>query len=574
MVILVKTKKNYSMKKITLIFTFLILKVGLTFGQVTAIVNAPVNDASTTQNRAPNGTSAHSFMRGSALVLASELTSVPVSSSLNLFGFVTTAGANVAVTGTLTVYMKNSTDTSFTLGTNWSTIITGMTQVYSGTYTVPANATNVDLTLSTPLVYTGGSVYVAYDFVRTGTAAATAATYSSNSTGLVGGCVSAASATASPTTLATTSFRPVMRFGYPNPYSNDVSIESINTLGNVANVLGLPVTISALVMNKSNTTLNNVTVNANMTGANTYTDTKIITTIAPGATQTVSFNNWTPTALGANTLNVSVPADQVNTNNSSSFNNTVSCSTYGASQNPITYTGSVGFGTGSGILSTPFQVSTASTITGVNVAISNNTASVGRNVYGVILSSTGTILATSTNTLTIANGDLSTIKTFNFSPSVSVPANQLVYYGLAQTANATAYYPLGTYTNPYLSTSYYTTALAGGPQTLVPSNLGQMGIELNLTGTCSLGVESVESLDSNLTVFPNPASTNLNVKLNSFDGNTSFEVYNAIGQLIIPTKKIDSNKLELNVTSLTKGVYFLKVNNNDKISTVKFTVER
>src|SRR6476620_11421573 len=99
------------MKKITLIFTFLILAVGFAFGQVTAVVNAPVNDASTTQNRAPNGTSAHSFMRGSALVLTSELTSVPVSSSLNLFGFVTTAGANVAVTGTLTVYMKNSTDT-------------------------------------------------------------------------------------------------------------------------------------------------------------------------------------------------------------------------------------------------------------------------------------------------------------------------------------------------------------------------------------------------------------------------------------------------------------------------------
>ncbi|GAA4776329.1 MULTISPECIES: T9SS type A sorting domain-containing protein [Flavobacterium] len=562
------------MRKITLIFTFLILNIGFTYGQVTAVVNAPPNDASTTQNRAPNGTSTHSFMRGSALVLTSELTSIPVSSSLNLFGFVTTAGANVAVTGTLTVYMKNSTDTSFTLGTNWSTIITGMTQVYSGTYTVPASATNIDLTLSTPLVYTGGSIYVAYDFVRTGTAATTAATYGSNSTGLVGGCVSAASASAAPTTLASTSFRPVMRFGYPNPYSNDVSIESINSLGNVANVLGTPVPISALVMNKSNTTLNNVTVNANLTGANAYTDAKIIATIEPGATQTVNFNDWTPTTLGANTLNVSVPTDQVNTNNSLSFNNTVSCNTFGISQNPVSYTGAVGFGTGSGILSTPFQVSTATTITGVNAAISNNTASVGRNVYGVILSSTGTILATSTNTLTIANGDLNSIKTFNFSPSVSVAANQLVYYGLAQTANATAYYPLGTYTNAYLTTSYYTTALTGGAQTLVPSNLGQMGIELNLTGTCALGVESLESIDNNLTVFPNPASSILSVKLNSFNNNTSFEVYNTIGQLIIPTKKIDNNKFEINVASLTKGVYFLKVNDNNKLSSVKFVVER
>lgn len=562
------------MKKITLIFVFLLLNAGFVSAQVTNITVAPVFDNSTTTARAPNGTSGHTFMRGSSLVLTSELASIPVSTSLNSFGFVTTAGANVAVTGTITIYMKNSTDTSFTLGTNWSTIITGMTQVYSGPITIPTSATNIDITLGTPLTYTGGSVYVAYDFSTTGPFATTPATYAANSSGLTGGCVSAASATSAPATLASTSFRPVMRFGFPNPYTNDVSIESINTLGNVANVLGLPVSISAVVRNKSNITLNNISVSANMTGSNTYSDTKMVATLAAGATQTVNFNAWTPTALGPNTLNVTVPADQVNTNNSSSFNNTVSCNVYGASQNPITYTGAVGFGTGSGILCTPFQESVATTVTGVNVFISNNTASVGRNVYGVLLSSTGTILATSTNTLTIANGDLSTFKTFNFSPSVSVPANQLVYFGLAQTANATAYYPIGTYNNSNLTTSYYTTALAGGALTLVPSNLGQMGIEINLTGSCALGVDSVDGISENLRVFPNPASTNLNVRLKSIGANTNLEVYNAIGQVVIPSQKISSNEFDLNVSGLTKGVYFLKVNNDNQVSNIKFAVEK
>lgn len=562
------------MKKITLVFTFMILTTVAAFSQVTAVVNAPVTDASTTQNRAPNGTNAHSFMRGSALALTSELTAIPASASLNSFGFVTTAGANVPVTGTLTVYMKNSTDATFTLGTSWATIITGMTQVYSGTFTIPANAANVDVALSTPLVYTGGSVYVAYDFVRTGTAATVAATYDSNSTGLVGGCVSAASATAAPTTLGATSFRPVMRFGYPNPNSNDMSIENVVTLGSVANVLNSPVPVSAIVRNKSNTTLTNISVSANMTGANTYTDTKVVATIAPGATQTVNFNDWTPTALGANTLNVSVPADQVNTNNSSNFNTTVSCNALGAAQNPSTYTGSVGFGTGSGILSTPFQNTAATTVSGINVAISNNTAAVGRNVYGVLLSNTGTILATSTNTLTIGNADLSTVKTFNFSPAVAVAANQLVYYGLAQTANATAYYPIGTYINPYLTTTYYTNALAGGALTLVPSNLGQMGLEINLTGTCTLDVDSVDTVDESLTVFPNPASTNLNIRLGSVSDNTNLEVYNALGQAVIPVRKVYATTSELNVSSLAKGVYFLKISNDNKVSSIKFAIER
>jgi hypothetical protein len=210
----------------------------------------------------------------------------------------------------------------------------------------------------------------------------------------------------------------------------------------------------------------------------------------------------------------------------------------------------------------------------MNIAVSGNTAAVGRNVYGVILSNTGTILATSTNTLTIANGDLNTFRTFNFSPSVAVAANQLVYYGLAQTANATAYYPIGTYVNPYLTTSYYTTALAGGTPTLVASNLGQMGIELNLTGTCTLGVESVDDVKENLTIFPNPTSTNLNVRLQSVEANTSLEVYNAIGQVVIPAQKVSSTTFELNVSSLTKGVYFLKISNDSKMSSVKFAVER
>ncbi|MFC7773301.1 T9SS type A sorting domain-containing protein [Flavobacterium sp. GCM10027622] len=562
------------MKKITLIFTFLILTTAVTFGQVTAIVNAPVSDASTTQNRAPNGTNNHSFMRGSALVLTSELTGIPASSSLSLFGFVTTAGANVPVTGTLTVYMKNSTDTSFTLGTNWNTIITGMTQVYSGAYTVPANATNIDLTLSTPLVYNGGSVYVAYDFVRSGTAATTPATYDSNSSGLTGGCVSAASATVAPTTLATTNFRPVMRFGYPNPYTNEMSVETITTLGNVANVLNTPVPISAVVRNKSNTTLTNISVSANMTGANSYTDTKIVATIAPGATQIVNFNNWTPAALGANTLNVSVPNDQVNTNNSFNFNTTVSCGVYGAAQNPVTYNTAVGFGSGSGILSTPFQTTVASTITGLNIAIANNPASVGGNIYGVILNSSGAILATSTNTLTIANGDLNTFRTFNFSPSVALTANQLVYFGMAQTTGASAYYPLNAYTNPNLTTTYYTTSLAGGTPTLVAANLGQMGLELNLSGTCTLGVDSADEIADNLTVYPNPASTNLNVKLLSLGENANLEVYNVMGQVVIPSQKIQANVFELNINHLTKGVYFLKVKNDNKISSLKFTVDK
>lgn len=563
------------MKKITLLLLWTICSIGTAFAQVTLIQNAPAFDNSTTSNRAPNGTAAHSFMRASALVLTSELTTIPSGTSLTTFGLVTGSGANVAVTGTLTVYMKNSSDATFTLGTNWATIISGMTTVYSGTYTIPASATNVDLTLTTPFTYTGGSVYVAYDFTRTGTAATTAAVYNANSTGLAGGCVSAATATSpAPTTLATSSFRPVMRFGYPNPNSNDVSVDAINTLGNVATTLGTAVPVSALVTNKSNTALTNINVSASMTGANAYTDTQVIASLAAGASTTVNFANWTPTALGANVLSVSVPADQVNGNNAFNFNTTATCYTLGASQNPATYPGSVGFNTGSGIICTPIQNTVASTISGVNIAISTNAASVGNNVFGVLLNSTGTILAQSPN-LTIANGDLGTIKTFTFPSPVAVTANQQVHVGLGQSANATTgYFPIGTYVNANVSTVYKTCALAGGALTVNASNLGQIGIEANFTGTCTLGVNDVEFSKEKLIAYPNPASTILNVKLGEFNNSVTVEVYNTLGQMVLPAQKIVKDTFEINVSSLREGVYFLKATNDKEVSKVKFTVER
>lgn len=562
------------MKKNILIVLLIIFTFGTTFGQATFIVNGPVSDGATTANRAPNGSSGHSFMRASELVLTSELTSIPSGTSINLFGLVTASGANVAVAGTLTVYMKNSTDATFTLGTNWATIISGMTQVYSGSYTVPTSATNIDLTLSTPFTYTGGSVYVAYDFVRSGTAATTSANYSANSTGLTGGCVSAASATAAPTTLAATNFRPVLRFGFANPFSNDVAVEGVNSLGNVATTLGLPVPISAIVTNKSNTALTNINVNASITGVNTYSNSQIIPSLASGASTTVSFANWTPSALGANVLNINVPADQNNTNNSFNFNTTTGCYTLGAAQNPVTYTTAVGFNTASGIICTPIQNSVASTITGVNIAISSNTASVGNNVSGVLLDNAGALLAQSPNLL-IANGDLNTIKTFTFSTPVSVAANQLVHIGLAQTANATTgYYPVGSYVNNNLSTVYKTCAVTGGVLTVLATNLGQMGMEANFSGSCSLGVDDVEFINNKLVVYPNPANNNLKIKLDVISDNLNFEVYNTLGQVVLPSQKLVNNDFDLNVSSLTKGVYFLKVSNDKETSKVKFTIDR
>jgi hypothetical protein len=553
------------MKKITQFFLVAVFATTFSFGQANIVLNAPAGAATTTL-RAPNGTAAHSFMRGASLVLASELNSIATGTSLNLFGFTTNAGASSAVTGTLVVYMLNSPDVAFTRGTNWTTITTGMTQVYSGAYTIPATATNIDLTLSTPFVYNGGGIYVAYDFVRTGTEATTAASYFANNTGLVGGCVTASSATAAPTTLAPTSFRPVMRFGYVNPNNNDVAVEGVSSFGNIATSLGLSTPISALVRNKSSVALTNIVVTAGITGANTYNNAQTIPTLAAGDAVTVNFTNWTPAALGTNVLNVSVPADQFNANNSFSFNTTSTCFVSGQGQSGVSYPNGVGFNTGSGIISTPILNSVASTISGVNAAVSADAASVGNTVFGVLLSDTGTILAQSANTILVA-GDSNTIKTFTFPTPVALTANQQVHIGLGQTANAVVgYFPLGAYANPILTTVYNTSLLTGGALTLLTANLGQLGIEAVYSGTCTLGTESFSS--NSFTVYPNPARDLVTLEGSNNATIMSYKVVDLNGRIVKSMENISENSAQINISDLQSGVYMMTIN-SDNGSTVK-----
>jgi hypothetical protein len=557
------------MKKITLFFFATVFATTCLFGQANIVTTAPVANT-TTGIRAPNGSNLHSFMRGASLVLTSELNTVTSGTILNTFGFSTSTGASSAVTGTIVVYMLNTSDATFTRGTSWATIIAGMTQVYSGPYTVPASATNIDLTLSTPFTYTGGGIYVAYDFVRTGTAATTGAVYNANSTGLTGGCVSANSDTAAPTTLASTSFRPATRFGYVNTNSNDVAVEGVSSFGNIATTLGLAAPISAIVRNKSNVALTNIIVTAAISGANTYSNSQTIPTLAAGASVTVNFTSWTPTALGSNVLNVSVPADQVNTNNNFNFNTSSTCFVSGQGQSGVSYSSGVGFNTGSGIISTPILNSVSSTIAGVNVAISSESATainVGNTVFGVLLSSTGAILAQSPNAVLVA-GDLNTIKTFTFPNAIAIAANQQVHVGLGQTANTTAgYFPLGSYGNPNLTTVYNTSALTGGTLTLLTTNLGQLGIEAVFSGSCALlGTDSF--MTSSFTVYPNPARNLVSVEGSNDANIVSYKIADLNGRIVKSVETINSTSVQINISDLQSGVYMMTIN-SDKGSVVK-----
>jgi len=514
------------MKKITLCLIAFITLFNLAKAQPVFYYEAPLSDNSTTQVRAPNGTNGAAYMRACALVLASELTNIPVNTTLTSFGFTINSGANVTVPGSFTLYLENTTDVTFNKSLTFSTAIVPMTIAYASTMSLPGSAltNSITVTLSTPFVYTGGGIYVAYDWFSSGPFATTPVTYRSNSTGLVGGCASAASNASAPTTLGSTSFRPCFLFGAANTFTNEIQTIGMEAPGRVAGMFNTPHNIVTLVRNSSNTTKTNIPVTLNVTGANPFVNTQTITSLASGAVTSVTFAAFNPTIAGLNTLSVSLPPDQNNTNNSVTYNQSVTCNEWAMNPANVSYTmGSVGFNTGSGIISVSYSNPVASSLSGIRGAVSTNTPSVGNAVWGVLLSSAGVTLAT-TNTLTITNAMLGTFQTFTFSTPVNLNAGTNYYIGFAQPANATlSYFPMGVYNTAYVPyLNYVTTSTLGGTPAPLTSNLGYFGLEAIFTPsvpiiapsqTISCGNSAVLSATStsNYTWSTGPSNTSISV---------------------------------------------------------------
>ena len=104
------------------------------------------------------------------------------------------------------------------------------------------------------------------------------------------------------------------------------------------------------------------------------------------------------------------------------------------------------------------------------------------------------------------------------------------------------------------------------------------GFSGSATGTYSfvkkkLGTTSVNNIsERNLTVYPNPASQEINV-IHDFSGATEITIYNISGQPVFKTQNFEGtglNKNTLNISTLPTGIYSLLVRSGNEVKTVKF----
>ncbi len=568
------------MKKSTLSIFASLMAFGSVVAQPFIAVTAPATSSAngTSGLRAPNGTVAHTVMRGQYFVPPSELSSL--SATVQSFGFVLTNGVNAAANGTLTVYLQNTPATSYTNGTTWNT--GGMTQVFSGTYNIPVvpTATTIDFPLSTTFTYSPGQgINVAYEYTAAVTSAS-AAIYTAYSGPSTQGATGASSTITAPT-LGTTAFRPLFRFGAVNTVTNDIGVNFIVSPQVIATRVSTTHAVMAEIRNNSNTTLNNVGVGLGVSGAVTHTAALIVPSLASGASTMVTFTpySFASSLTGVANISVSVLGDQNNTNNLASISQAINCNGQAAGPDVTggLFGNGIGYGTGQGILSNKMRFQAASTLTSVAVAISTVAANAGNNMYAVVSNSVGTILATS-GTINIAVANLGTYTSFTMAAPLALNANEDYFIGVAQPSNATSYFPVASFTNasnPVPPQTLFSQPIAGGTPAAQNSSLGFLGIKPMFQGTCtatSVGLTEVKNNIVNLSLYPNPAKDFLTVSIANAD-NANIDVINALGQVVLTVKNATETNT-INTANLVKGVYFVTVSNGQQKSTQKLVIEK
>jgi hypothetical protein len=169
-------------------------------------------NGSTSQNgRAPSRN--FRFARSVYLITQAELASTGLLNGAvpGSIGWRYSVAPSAATAGNLVIYLENTTDTANTKSATWTTAISSMTMVSTGGVNLPVSTSFFDIpfTGGSPFTYTGGGIYVAFDWSWAGPGAVSATVACTNV--LAGGLMGNQDNTAPPATLLSSAFRPETR---------------------------------------------------------------------------------------------------------------------------------------------------------------------------------------------------------------------------------------------------------------------------------------------------------------------------------------------------------------------------
>ncbi|MEI6682637.1 MAG: T9SS type A sorting domain-containing protein [Bacteroidota bacterium] len=581
------------MKK-TLLFFFACILAVYSFGQMTQKYPTGINDGNTpmvvptpsmpgnTQNILnpgtdvmttwvlpnTNSTSGNSriprnagvrYEREEFLVLPSEMAAAgyPAGYTIDAIGFlIATAGVGTQ-SGQMTIYLMNTSDVTYTLGSTWTT--TGFTTVSSDpAFTIPiaAGAYSIPFVNGSSFTYTGGGVYVAWEFSNPVGALGTTALVAYCNTNQATLCYGYQSAAAQGTALAVTAFRPATTFTN-NTLVDIAAVTNIYATERTPAPFGTPSPVGVRVSNISASPLTcNVilTVKDVATSTVRYTATLPLTALAGGTNTVVNFPGWTPTLLEDVTINAvtsAIAGETYTANNSMTITANVNNNLFSYNYN-LAGPGGYGFTTpGTGIFAAKYTMNGTGLVKGANLMLYNYAANTGNTIYAVLMNSAGTILSQSPN-YTILATDLGTNLNFTFPTPQSV-SNMDFYVGIAQTAGAAQWYPIGTYTeNPARGNTFFTCAITGGTLTADVATL-KYGIEAVLVAPATVVTTAATAITAATATLNGTVNANGNSSAVSFQ----YGLTAAYGSTVTAAP---ANATGLTVTNESAGITGLSFN--------------
>ncbi len=378
--------------------------------------------------------------------------------TIKSLGFIINTNAlGTALNGNIKIYMVNTTDATYLKSTTWSTILTSggaMDTVYNGSMTIPAATGPYTVTLTKPFKYTGGGVYVAYEWTVS-TPAVGISIYSCNASLAASQRNNQGASLAAITTLTSSSaFRAQLYLGVESP-TNDAAIVEVYSLGKLPIPFGLPHTVKARVKNNGADTLTNKAFYLSVGSTNIFNDSVIVDSLYPGQERNIAFASYSSSYTGYDTVRVFCSPDNGNGNNMKSYVQIVNLNTYNYADPGKPTSGGVGFtgGTGDFVAKFPYTGSNSINQVGVNFSAGGNTLKVG--IWDTSSTGTpGTLLWQSAPFITAVG-----LNTIPVNPPI--PITGTFFVGVIQTGTTNASFSYQSET-PIRGQTFYYTAPTGG----------------------------------------------------------------------------------------------------------------
>jgi M6 family metalloprotease-like protein len=339
---------------------------------------------------------------------------------------------------------------------------------------------------------------------------------------------------------------------------NDVAVLDVYTMAQLPLNFGAPHMIQAVVCNYGKTVKTGVNVTLSVSGANSFAPAAVvIPTLNPGDTVIVSFDNFTPTALGENSVTVSLADDDYSANNTKSVNQTVNSGTYSFAATGATAESAF---KGSFIAVCKYHVTGSAKVTSVDAMILNNSALSAQTTKAYVFNKSGVVVGQSNSFTTSANSLGKWVSFAILTPPTVIDAD---YYVGLDCSNS--YFAAYQTEQPMRAGAFYQIPVGGGTPVEVDKDLRFM---------FRANVSTVTGVDSEVATDVRIYSDTkvLFVEIPTLNAAAQLIVYNILGNQVYRTNDLSQGLTRIE-NNFNPGIYIVRLSNGDKVYTQRVVMQ-